>query len=31
MILNDFLSRKKHDDSNPPEIMPISFKMQNVL
>ena len=26
MILSDFLSRQKHDDSNPHEIKPISFK-----
>ena len=31
MILSDFLSRQKHDDSNPHEIMPISFNMQNIL
>ena len=31
MILRDFLTRKKHDDSNPHEIIPISFNMQNVL
>ena len=31
MILSDFLSRQKHDDSNPHEIIPISFNMQNVL
>ena len=31
MILSDFLSRKKHDDSNPHEIIPISFKMYNIL
>ena len=29
MILSDFLSRQ--DDSNPHEIIPISFNMQNVL
>ena len=29
MILSDFLSR--HDDSDPHEIIPISFNMQNVL
>ena len=27
MILSDFLSRQKHDDSNPHEIIPISFNM----
>ena len=31
MILSDFSSRQKHDDSNPHEIIPISFNMQNVL
>ena len=31
MILSDFLSRPKHDDSNPHEIIPISFNMQNIL
>ena len=31
MILNDFLSRQKHDDSNPHEIIPILFHMQNML
>ena len=31
MILSDFLSRQKHDDSNSLEIMPISFYMQNLL
>ena len=31
MILNDFLSRQKHDDSNPHEIIPISFNMQSML
>ena len=31
MILSDFLSRQKHDDSNPHEFIPISFNMQNVL
>ena len=31
MILSGFLSRWKHDDSNPPEILPISFNMQNIL
>ena len=31
MILSDFLSRQKHDDSNPHEIIPISFNMQHVL
>ena len=31
MILIDFLSRQKYDNSNPHEIIPISFNMQNVL
>ena len=31
MILCDFLSRQKHDDSNPQEIIPISFNMQGIL
>ena len=31
MILSDFLSRQIFDDSNPHEIIPISFKMRNVL
>ena len=31
MILSDFLSRQKHDDSNSHEIIPISFNMQNIL
>ena len=30
-ILSDFLSEQKHDDSNPHEIIPISFNMQNIL
>ena len=30
MILSDFLPRQKHDDSNPPEIIPISFNMHNI-
>ena len=28
MILSDFLSRKKHDDSNPHEVMPIPFNIK---
>ena len=28
MILSDFLSRQKHDDSNLHEIIPISFNMK---
>ena len=31
MILSDFLSKQKHDDSNPHDIIPISFNMHNVL
>ena len=31
MILSDFLSRQKHDDSDPHEIIPISFNMYNAL
>ena len=31
MIPIDFLSRQKHDDSNPHEIIPISFNMHSVL
>ena len=31
MILSDFLSRQKNDDSNPNEIIPISFDMYQVL
>ena len=31
MILNDFLSRQKNDDSNPHEIIPISFNMYKIL
>ena len=31
MILSDFLSRQKHDDSSPYEIIPISFNMDNIL
>ena len=31
MMLRDFLSRQKHDGSNPYEIIPILFNMQNVL
>ena len=30
MILGDFLSRQKQDSSNPHEIIPISFNMQNI-
>ena len=31
MILSDFLSRQKNDDSNPSEIIPISFNAYNIL
>ena len=31
MIFSDLLSRQQHDDSNPHEIIPISFNMQNML
>ena len=31
MILSDFLSQQKNDDSNPHEIIPISFNMCQVL
>ena len=31
MILSDFLSRQRHDDSNPHEIIPISFNIHNIL
>ena len=31
MILSDLLSRQKHDNTNPHEIIPISFNMQNIL
>ena len=31
MILSDFLSRQKHDDSDPHDIIPISFNMHNIL
>ena len=31
MILSDFLSRQKHDDNNPYEIIPISFNMHSIL
>ena len=31
MILSDFLSRQKHVDSDPHEIIPISFNMYNAL
>ena len=31
MILSDFLSRQRHDDSNPHDIIHISFNMYNIL
>ena len=31
MVLSAFLSRQNHDDSNPHEIIPISFNMYQVL
>ena len=31
MILSDFLSRQKCNDSNPHEIIPISLNMHNIL
>ena len=31
MLLSDFLSRQKTDDSNPYEIIPISFSLRGVL
>ena len=31
MILSDFLSRQKHHNSNPHEIIPISFNMHSIL
>ena len=31
MVPIDFLSRQKHDDSSPHEIIPISFNMQSTL
>ena len=31
MILSDFLSRFKHNNSNPHDIIPISFNMHNIL
>ena len=31
MVLSDFLSRQKKDDSNPHEIIPISFNMYKIL
>ena len=31
MILSDFVSRQRHDNSNPHEIIPISFNKQSIL
>ena len=31
MVLSDFLSRQNNDNSNPHEIIPISFNMHQVL
>ena len=31
MVHSDFLSRQKYDDSNPHEIIPISFNLQHIL
>ena len=31
MVLNDFLSRQHRDDSNPHEIIPVSFNMGQLL
>ena len=31
MVLSDFLSRQNKDNSNPHEIIPISFNMDQVL
>ena len=31
MVLSDFLSRQKNDNSNPPEIITISFNIHQVL
>ena len=31
MVLSDFLSRQKTDDSNPHEVIPISFNFRGVL
>ena len=31
MVLSDFLSRQNNDDSNPHEIIPISFNIHTVL
>ena len=31
MILSDFLSRQKNNDTDPSEIIPISFNAYNIL
>ena len=31
MILSDFLSRQRHNDSNPHTIIPISFNIHSIL
>ena len=31
MVLSDFLSRQEGDDSDPHEIIPISFNMREIL
>ena len=31
MVLSDFMSRQNNDESNPHEIIPISFNMYQVL
>ena len=31
MILSDFLSRQTHDNSNPDDIIPISFNMHETV
>ena len=31
MVLSDFLSRQSNNDSNPNEIIPISFNMHKIL
>ena len=31
MVLSDFLTRQNHNDSNPHEVIPISFNMHNLL
>ena len=31
MVLSDFLSKQNHDESNPHEVIPISFNIHNLL